>query len=95
MDTHINLFLHSSSLLLAGTQKTLNDECHTNKYILIYQGGFMVDLMAKDLGLAMETALTSQSSTPMGALARSLYAMHAASGNGGKDFSSIFNLFNK
>ena len=60
-----------------------------------YQGGFMVDLMAKDLGLAMETALGSQSSTPMGALARNLYAMHAASGNGDKDFSSIFNLFNK
>ncbi|ALO34370.1 3-hydroxyisobutyrate dehydrogenase [Colwellia sp. MT41] len=60
-----------------------------------YQGGFMVDLMAKDLGLAMETSLASQSSTPMGALARSLYAMHAASGNGSKDFSSIFKLFNK
>jgi len=60
-----------------------------------YQGGFMVDLMAKDLGLAMDTAVNSQSSTPMGALARSLYAMHAAGGNGGKDFSSIFNLFNK
>lgn len=59
-----------------------------------YQGGFMVDLMAKDLGLAMETALASHSSTPMGALARSLYAMHAASGNGAKDFSSIFNVFN-
>jgi len=60
-----------------------------------YQGGFMVDLMAKDLGLAMDTAVTSQSSTPMGALARSLYAMHAASGNGTKDFSSIFNIFNQ
>lgn len=60
-----------------------------------YQGGFMVDLMAKDLGLAMDTAIASQSSTPMGALARNLYAMHAASGQGGKDFSSIFNLFNK
>jgi len=60
-----------------------------------YEGGFMVDLMAKDLGLAMDTAVTSQSSTPMGSLARSLYAMHAASGNGTKDFSSIFNLFNK
>lgn len=59
-----------------------------------YQGGFMVDLMAKDLGLAIDTAVSSQSSTPMGALARSLYAMHAAAGNGGKDFSSIFNLFN-
>ena len=60
-----------------------------------YQGGFMVDLMAKDLGLAMDTAVSSQSSTPMGALARSLYAMHAASGNGTKDFSSIFTLFNQ
>ncbi len=58
-----------------------------------YQGGFMVDLMAKDLGLAMDTAVNSQSSTPMGALARNLYAMHAAKGNGKKDFSSIFNLF--
>jgi len=60
-----------------------------------YQGGFMVDLMAKDLGLAMDTAVKSQSSTPMGALARSLYAMHAANGNGAKDFSSAFELFNR
>jgi 3-hydroxyisobutyrate dehydrogenase len=60
-----------------------------------YQGGFMVDLMAKDLGLAMDTALKSHSSTPMGALASSLYAMHASHGNGTKDFSSIFELFNK
>jgi 3-hydroxyisobutyrate dehydrogenase len=60
-----------------------------------YQGGFMTDLMAKDLGLAMDTAVHSQSATPMGALARSLYAMHAAAGNGKQDFSSIFNLFNK
>ena len=59
-----------------------------------YQGGFMVDLMAKDLGLAMDTAVQSQSSTPMGALARNLYAMHSAQGAGKQDFSSIFNLFN-
>jgi len=60
-----------------------------------YQGGFMVDLMAKDLGLAMDTAVHSQSSTPMGALARSLYTMHASAGNGKADFSSIFKLFDK
>ncbi|TOM90604.1 3-hydroxyisobutyrate dehydrogenase, partial [Vibrio parahaemolyticus] len=29
-----------------------------------YQGGFMSQLMAKDLGLAMEAAVTSQTSTP-------------------------------
>jgi len=60
-----------------------------------YQGGFMVDLMAKDLGLAMDTCVKSQSSTPMGSLARSLFAMHAAAGNGKQDFSSIFNMFNQ
>ena len=59
-----------------------------------YQGGFMVDLMKKDLGLAMDTALKSHSSTPMGALAQSLYAIHSQQGNGGLDFSSIFQMFN-
>ncbi|NMP17747.1 3-hydroxyisobutyrate dehydrogenase [Thalassotalea sp. Y01] len=60
-----------------------------------YEGGFMVDLMAKDLGLALDTAVNSQSSTPMGALARSLFAIHAGQGNGKKDFSSIFKMFDK
>lgn len=58
-----------------------------------YNGGFMTDLMAKDLGLAMDTAVNSGASTPMGALARSLYAMHQKAGNGKKDFSSIFTAF--
>jgi 3-hydroxyisobutyrate dehydrogenase len=60
-----------------------------------YQGGFMVDLMAKDLGLALESALQSSSSTPMGALARSLYVAHQRAGNGKLDFSSIFKMFAK
>ena len=60
-----------------------------------YQGGFMVDLMKKDLGLAMDTGIKSQSTTPMGALAQSLYNMHSMQGNGQLDFSSIFNLFSK
>ncbi len=54
-----------------------------------YDGGFMVDLMAKDLGLAMEAALHARTSAPMGALARSLYALHSGQGNGALDFSSI------
>ncbi|MBL4631323.1 MAG: 3-hydroxyisobutyrate dehydrogenase [Paraglaciecola sp.] len=60
-----------------------------------YQGGFMVDLMKKDLGLAMDTGLKSQSATPMGALAQSLYNIHSMQGNGQLDFSSGFNLFSK
>ncbi|WP_114418598.1 3-hydroxyisobutyrate dehydrogenase [Marinospirillum perlucidum] len=58
-----------------------------------YQGGFQVDLMAKDLGLAMDTAVGSKSSVPMGSLARNLFALHAQKGNGGLDFSSIQKMF--
>jgi len=55
-----------------------------------YKGGFMVDLMNKDLHLAMQTAAVHQSVTPMGALAKSLYQLHGIQGNGSKDFSSIY-----
>jgi len=59
-----------------------------------YEGGFLVDLMVKDLGLAMEAGLEKGASTPMGALARSLYINHAKRGYGRKDFSSIQKVFN-
>ena len=55
-----------------------------------YQPGFMVDLMYKDLGLAMDAAQGSKSPVPMGALAHSIYSAHSANGNGRKDFSSVF-----
>ncbi len=55
-----------------------------------YKPGFMVDLMCKDLGLAMENVLQNQSATPMGSLARNLFLAHQKKGNGQLDFSSIF-----
>ncbi|KFZ29574.1 MULTISPECIES: 3-hydroxyisobutyrate dehydrogenase [Pseudidiomarina] len=55
-----------------------------------YQGGFMVDLMAKDLGLAQQAALRSGASTPMGSLTLNLYRSWAQLGHGREDFSSIF-----
>lgn len=58
-----------------------------------YQGGFMVDLMSKDLGLAMSTAQNKQSVVPLGQLAKSLFQMHGNAGNGKLDFSSIFNAY--
>lgn len=61
-----------------------------------YQGGFSVALMLKDLGLAMDTAASSASSTPLGALAKNLYQLHG--GDPDKralDFSSIQNLFRR
>ncbi|PHV10557.1 3-hydroxyisobutyrate dehydrogenase [Chitinimonas sp. BJB300] len=60
-----------------------------------YQGGFGVDLMLKDLGLAMEAALATRTSTPLGAAARSLYALHSNQGKGTFDFSSIQQLFKR
>jgi len=54
-----------------------------------YKPGFMVDLMVKDLGLAMEIAEQSDFDNPMGQLARALYTAHQEAGNGQRDFSSI------
>ncbi|WP_043526310.1 3-hydroxyisobutyrate dehydrogenase [Litchfieldella xinjiangensis] len=58
-----------------------------------YQGGFLTDLMAKDLGLAWELALKSHSPVPMGGQARNLFALHVAQGSGRLDFSSIQRLY--
>jgi len=58
-----------------------------------YQGGFQVDLMFKDLGLAMDVSQQSASPTPMGAAARSLFMLHKSNGNGALDFSSILKLY--
>ncbi|SFU30955.1 3-hydroxyisobutyrate dehydrogenase [Halomonas korlensis] len=58
-----------------------------------YQGGFLTDLMVKDLGLAWELALGSRSTVPMGSQARNLFALHSAQGSGRLDFSSIQALY--
>jgi 3-hydroxyisobutyrate dehydrogenase len=54
-----------------------------------YQPGFMVDLMVKDLGLAMEIAEHCEVDNAMGQLAKKLYNQHQEAGNGQQDFSSI------
>lgn len=58
-----------------------------------FQPGFMSKLMLKDLGLGLDAAAKSQSSVPMGALARNLYALHNANGNEELDFSSLFEFY--
>ncbi|MGL6410659.1 3-hydroxyisobutyrate dehydrogenase [Aeromonas veronii] len=58
-----------------------------------YQGGFMTRLMVKDLGLVMALAEHAHSAVPMGALARNLFNLHAANGEGELDFSSIVRLY--
>ncbi|MEC7727611.1 MAG: 3-hydroxyisobutyrate dehydrogenase [Pseudomonadota bacterium] len=58
-----------------------------------YEGGFLVNLMTKDLGLAFDNAVKNQASIPMGSLARNLFQLHAGQGNGTLDFSSIQRLY--
>lgn len=58
-----------------------------------YQGGFLVKLMTKDLGLAFDNAVKNQASIPMGSLARNLFQLHAGQGNEELDFSSIQRLY--
>ncbi|WPG40090.1 3-hydroxyisobutyrate dehydrogenase [Variovorax sp. EBFNA2] len=60
-----------------------------------YAGGFGTDLMLKDLGLAQENASAVRASTPLGGLARSLYAAHSLAGHGALDFSSVLKLVQK
>lgn len=60
-----------------------------------YAGGFGVDLMLKDLGLASEAAISTGSVIALGELARNLFALHSAQGSGQLDFSSIVNLIKK
>jgi len=60
-----------------------------------YAGGFGVDLMLKDLGLASEAAISTGSVIALGELARNLFALHSAQGNGHLDFSSIVDLIKR
>jgi len=57
-----------------------------------YKAGFASALMLKDLRLAQEAASAAGATTPLGAAAAQIYAMHNAWGEGGTDFSGIIHL---
>ncbi len=54
-----------------------------------YAPGFATAMMLKDLKLAQRAALASGAATPLGAAAEALYALFAANGGAGRDFSGI------
>jgi 3-hydroxyisobutyrate dehydrogenase len=55
-----------------------------------YKPGFAAELMLKDLTLAQEAAQSADADTPMGALARALYAQFVTEEDGrGRDFSAM------
>ncbi|XP_072675757.1 3-hydroxyisobutyrate dehydrogenase, mitochondrial-like [Canis lupus baileyi] len=55
-----------------------------------YQGGFGATLMAKDLGLAQDSATSTKSPILLGSQAHQIYRMMCAKGYSKKDFSSVF-----
>jgi len=57
-----------------------------------YTGGFGVDLMLKDLGLATDAAKQARQPLLLGALAQQLYQAWSQQGHGALDFSSIIRL---
>lgn len=57
-----------------------------------YKPGFASALMLKDMKLSQEAAAAAGASTPLGAAASQLYALHNAWGEGNTDFSGIINL---
>ena len=57
-----------------------------------YRGGFLTDLMLKDLKLAQEAAARAGAATPMGAQAEGLYALFSGLGYGQRDFSAVLHM---
>jgi 3-hydroxyisobutyrate dehydrogenase len=57
-----------------------------------YKPGFALALMLKDLRLAQSAAASVGATSPMGALAVQLYALHDLAGEGGMDFSHIYTM---
>ena len=58
-----------------------------------YTGGFAIDLMLKDLGLATDVAKLARQPVYLGALAQQLYQAMSTKGAGRLDFSSVIKLY--
>ena len=60
-----------------------------------YEGGFGVDLMLKDLNLAIGEASNVKQPLPAGALVTQLYGLLSKQGRGAKDFGVVFKWLNE
>lgn len=60
-----------------------------------YEGGFMVELIAKDLTLVQHSASKVKAPLPLGGQALQVYTTMSNNGMGRKDFSSVFQFIQK
>ena len=55
----------------------------------VFEPGFMLDLMKKDLGIAVDLARALDVPAPIGAVAYQMYAAASSLGEGKRDFSAV------
>lgn len=60
-----------------------------------FEGGFVTNMMLKDLRLAKAAAMSSGAVSPLGGQAEALFALLSEQGHGQKDFSSMIELLTK
>jgi len=60
-----------------------------------YEGGFGVDLMAKDLGLSQISSINQGTKIPLGSAAHQIYRMLCDQGYSKKDFSVIYKFLSE
>jgi 3-hydroxyisobutyrate dehydrogenase-like beta-hydroxyacid dehydrogenase len=60
-----------------------------------HEGGFALDLLRKDLNAALETAKTLRVPMLSSSLAYQLYSTASADGNGGNDYSSVAQIYER
>jgi 3-hydroxyisobutyrate dehydrogenase len=60
-----------------------------------YSGGFAVDLMAKDVSLAVAAASAIKAPLPLGGPVQQLYHLLSKQGMGGKDFSVVYDFLSR
>lgn len=58
-----------------------------------YKGGFAVQLIAKDLGLAENAAISCTAPVPLAAAAHQIYRTLMANGHADKDFGAVYQFF--
>lgn len=60
-----------------------------------YKGGFAVNLMSKDISLAMAAAQEIKAPLPLGAASQQLYNLISSKGLGGSDFSVVYDFLRR
>lgn len=84
-------------VLRSGSGKNYSVDIKIPKFVLPgnFNPGFAIDLMNKDLNLAMEVARRAEVPVPFGALAQQIYRLARSEGFGQNDTSAVIRIWEK